>query len=82
MALQWAGDKREQLHQFSYVFHIALKHVKAEQTIPELIVKQHKLKSLGVTTEEIQDIIEGKTEQKVSKDINNLLIEALSAILS
>ncbi len=66
IALQWAGNKEQHLKQYDYVFHIALKHVKAGQTIPELIVKQHKLTGLGVTTQEIQAILEGRTQQQVS----------------
>ncbi len=66
IALQWAGDKQPQLQQFHHVFHIALKHVKAGQTIPQLIVKQHKLEALGITQYEIHYIIECSTRQGVS----------------
>ncbi len=67
IALEWAGDKQH-LERFDYVYHIALKHVKAGQTIPELIVKQHKLKALGVSVHEIQAILEGSTQQQVSSN--------------
>ncbi len=54
----------EQLKRFDYVFHVALKHVKPEDTVEELIVKQHKLGGHGVTTQEILSIL---TEQKVKR---------------
>ena len=66
IALQWAEDKQPQLQQFDYVYHIALKQVKAGETIPELIVKQHKLKALGITTHEIKAILDDDTQQNVS----------------
>ena len=70
IALEWAGDKQQHLERFDYVYHIALKHVKAGQTIPELIVKQHKLKALGVSVHEIQAILEGSTQQHVSDTVH------------
>ncbi len=66
IALQWAVDKQEQVRHFEYVYHIALKHVKAGQTITELIVKQHKLEAVGIATQDIQAIINANTQKHVS----------------
>ena len=57
----------EQLRRFDYVFHVALKHAKPDDTIEELIVKQHKLGGHGVTTQEILTIL---MEQEVKQLIH------------
>ena len=65
IALQWASEKEKQLLKFAFVYHIALKHVKPGQTIPELIVKQHKLQALGVMKQEIQATLDASAQQQV-----------------
>ena len=59
MALQWADDESEHLNQFDFVFHIALRHVKKDDTIEGLILKQHRLAGMGVHAAEIKAIIDG-----------------------
>ena len=47
------------MKQFDFVFHIALKDVKNDQSIENIIIKQHKgLKSRNVSPTEIKNIIE------------------------
>ena len=42
LALLWANRKSEHLKQFDFVLHIALKSVKNNEPIEEIILKQHK----------------------------------------
>ena len=65
MALQWADDESEHLKQFDFVFHIALRHVKKDDTIEGLILKQHKLTGMDVQAAEIKAIIDGGTGNMV-----------------
>ena len=65
MALKWADDESEHLKQFDLVFHIALRHVKKDDTVEGLILKQHKLAGMGVQAAEIKTIIDGGTGNKV-----------------
>ena len=66
LALGWADDTLDELKQFDFVFHIALKDVRGNQTIEEIIIKQHKgLKSRKVSPTEIKDIIESYDDFKV-----------------
>ena len=59
LALSWANGTVNELKQFDFVFHIALKDVKNDQSIENIIIKQHKgLKSRKVSPIEIKNIIE------------------------
>ncbi len=58
IALKWA--KKEKMTQYDFIFHISLKLVKPEQTIEQLILKQHKLDGKGVEAKEIKFIINQK----------------------
>ena len=59
LALTWANGTIKELEQFDFVFHIALKDVKNNQPIENLIINQHKgLKSRNVSPTEIKEIIE------------------------
>ena len=67
MALQWADDESDRLKQFDFVFHIALRHVKKDDTIEGLILKQHKLTGMGVQAAEIKTIIDGGVDNMVNE---------------
>ena len=59
LALGWADGTLKEMKQFDFVFHIALKDVRGNETIEEIIIKQHKgLKSRKVSPAEIKNIIE------------------------
>ena len=61
LALGWADTTLDELKQFDFVFHIALKDVQKNQTVEEIIIKQHKgLKSRNVSPAEIKDITENE----------------------
>ena len=60
VALTWAGDGDGKLRdKFQIAFHIALKHVKADNSLEEIIVAQHNvLKANKVEPAEIKFILE------------------------
>ena len=56
----------ENLKQFDYVFHIALKDVKNTDTLESIIVRQHKgLSGNGVQPSEIKHLLERDTNRKI-----------------
>ena len=62
----WADGSVEQLKQFDFVFHLALKSITGNEGIEYLIKEQHTaLCGNNVQPEEIRAIIEGETKQKV-----------------
>ena len=66
LALGWADGTLKELKQFNFMFHIALKDVRGNETIEEIIIKQHKgLKSRKVSPAEIKNIIESYDNIKV-----------------
>ncbi len=88
ISLAWANEKSEQLKQFDFVFHVALKLIKDNQTLEDMILEQHAaLKRQASSPQEIRKLLEGKKNQKVlllldgydeykqgtSKDVQNTL---------
>ncbi len=66
ISLVWANGESRQLKKFDFVFCAALKLVKQNQSLEEIIVKQHAvLKRHNVTPNEIKQIFEGKMNQKI-----------------
>ncbi len=66
ISLAWANGESSHLKQFDFVFHVALKFVKKNQTLEHLIVQQHKaLKRQKVSPTELLLLLEGKTDQNV-----------------
>ena len=56
----------ENLKQFEYVFHIALKDVKNTDTLESIIVRQHKgLSGNGVQPSEIKHLLERDANRKI-----------------
>ncbi len=65
ISLSWANGESEQLKQFDFVFHIALKFVKQNQTLEEMIVEQHKVLKMHKSSQrEIRLVLEGETSKK------------------
>ena len=66
LALCWADNKIDNLRQFDFIFHIALKNVRNNENIEDIIVRQHKgLKSRQVSPGEIKRILESNGAYKV-----------------
>ena len=66
LALCWADNKIKNLRQFDFIFHIALKNVRNNENIQDIIVRQHKgLKSRQVSPGEIKSILESNGAYKV-----------------
>ena len=66
LALCWADNTADKLRQFDFIFHIALKNVRNNESIENIIVRQHKgLKSRQVSPGEIRSILESNGEYKV-----------------
>ena len=66
LSLSWAEGCGENLKQFDYVFHIALKDVKKTDRLESIIVRQHKgLSGNGVQPSEIKHLLERDAKGKV-----------------
>ena len=66
LSLCWANGSVEALKQFDFIFHLALKAVKGNENIENIIKEQHAaLCGNKVQLEEIRAIIEGETKHKV-----------------
>ena len=66
IALSWADGSADELKQFDFVFHVTLKHVKDNQNIEDIIIKQHPgLSGNRVKSSEIKSILVGETNQRV-----------------
>ena len=66
LAITWADGTEGELEQFNFVFHIALKLVKDNSSIEDVILKQHSgLKAGKVTPDEIKSILKEDTKNKV-----------------
>ena len=66
LALSWADGSVENLNKFDYVFHIALKDLKNNDTLESIIVRQHKgLSGSGVQPFEMKHLLEGYEKRKI-----------------
>ncbi len=66
LALLWANKESEELKPFDIIFHIALKFVKTNEPLAEIILKQHKgLCRQNVSSAKIAQILKEETQQKV-----------------
>lgn len=66
LALSWADGDSPELTKFDFIFHVALKDVKKDVPLEEIIIAQHSgLKANKVQPEEIRSILEGETNSKV-----------------
>ena len=66
LAITWADGTEKELEQFDFVFHIALKLVKDNSSVEDIIMKQHSgLKAGNVTENEIKSILKGDGKNKV-----------------
>ena len=66
LAITWADGTEGKLEQFGFIFHIALKFVKDNSSIEDVIVRQHPgLKAGNVTPDEIKNILKGDGKSKV-----------------
>ncbi len=66
LALLWANRESEELKQFHIVFHIALNSVKMNESLQEIIIKQHKgLTRQNISPADIAVILEREQHQKV-----------------
>ena len=62
LAVSWSDESMKELAKFGFVFHIALKHVKDNSPIENIIIRQHNgLEANKVKPEEIKNILEGHT---------------------
>ena len=62
VAITWADGKSEQLNKFHFTFHIALKQVKSNIPVENIIIEQHvDLKGNKVAPEDIRKILEGQS---------------------
>ena len=63
LAISWADGTEPELNKFQFVFHIALKHVKDNSPIENIIIAQHSgLKANKVQPTEIKSILEGDSK--------------------
>ncbi len=63
ISLAWANGVSKDLKQFDFVFHVALKLVKQNQNLEDIIIGQHKaLKRHKVLPNEINLIVDGKLQ--------------------
>ena len=66
LAISWADGTSEELKKFDFVFHVALKFVKDDSAIENIIVAQHpSLKRKKVKPWEIRSILENDTSGRV-----------------
>ena len=64
IALSWADGSADELNEFNFVFHVALKGVKDNKNIEEIILSQHRaLFGNKVQSQEIRSVLE--EDQKV-----------------
>ena len=62
IAVSWSDEAMNEMAKFDFVFHIALKHVKDNSPIENIIIAQHSgLEANRVKPEEIKAILEGQT---------------------
>ena len=62
LAVSWSDGTMNELAKFEFVFHIALKHVKDNSPIENIIIAQNNgLVANKVKPEEIKNILEGHT---------------------
>ena len=60
LAITWADETVEELNKFTFTFHVALKHVKDNSPIENVIIAQHRgLEANKVQPAEIKSILEG-----------------------
>ena len=65
-AISWAKGSSEELKDIDFVFHIALKTVKSNNDIEEIIISQHKgLKGHDVQPHEIRKLLKNYAKQKI-----------------
>ena len=66
LAISWADGTADELKKFDFVFHIALKKVKDDSQIENIIVEQHAgLKARELKPAEVKCILEGDTDGKI-----------------
>ena len=66
LALSWAEGNVEDLKRFDFVFHVALKDITSEQSIEQIIVKQHKgLSGNNVQPDEIRKLLDVEGRQDI-----------------
>ena len=63
VAVTWGDGTESSLEKFQFIFHIALKHVKGNSSIENIIIAQHSgLKANKVQPAEIKSILEGENK--------------------
>ena len=68
LALSWAEGSDQDLQKMDFVFHIALKQVRDDTSIENIIIQQHPgLKANNVKPEEIKAILEPEPTERRSK---------------
>ena len=65
LAITWADGSNEELKMFTFIFHIALKLVKDNSPLEDIIMKQHGGLKAEVRRDEIRSILKGSTKGKV-----------------
>ena len=66
LALSWAEGNVEDLKKFDFVFHVALKNITSDQSIEQIIVKQHiALTGNNVQPDEIKKLLDVQTRQNI-----------------
>ena len=66
LALSWAEGNVEDLKKFDFVFHMALKDITSDESIEQVIVKQHKgLTGNNVQPDEIKTLLEVQARQNI-----------------
>ena len=62
LAVSWSDGSMDELSEFQFVFHIALKHVEDNSSIENIIISQHGgLEANKIKPEEIRNILQGHT---------------------
>ena len=65
LAISWADGSDEELRTFNFVFHIALKLVRDNSPLENIIIKQHGAPKAEVRQDEIRSILKERTGGKV-----------------
>ncbi len=66
LALDWAEDIQSDLQQFQFVFLILLRHVEGNESLEEIIMKQHgRLETENVSPSEVKAILQGETDSNI-----------------
>ncbi len=65
LAWAWAAGEDADLQKFSYVFHVALGHIKAKRPLGEIVKEEHFGKDGIVSKENVEDILKGKAGGRV-----------------